>query len=65
MGRLVNMMEHLEYTERELAEELGISRASINSYCRGFARPGKRAMAKLCDALGCEPEFLFPEEGTI
>jgi transcriptional regulator with XRE-family HTH domain len=40
------------YTQQSLADELGVTRAAVNEWCRGKARPRPDVMRRLEELLG-------------
>ena len=59
-------------TQKELAQALGISRATVSKYEAGLRKPNMDMMVKICDVLGCTTDYLlgrtifpYPELTTL
>lgn len=50
---LTEMLKEAGMTQAELAEEAGLSYASVNYYIRGVKLPGARAIVNIAHVLGC------------
>ena len=46
-------------TQKELAQALGISRATVSKYEAGLRTPNMDMMVKICDVLGCTTDYLL------
>ena len=46
-------------TQKELAQALGISRATVSKYEAGLRKPNMDMMVKICDVLGCTTDYLL------
>lgn len=50
---LIEIMRDVGITQRELADETGLSEASISCYIRKIKMPGVRALVNIAYALDC------------
>jgi transcriptional regulator with XRE-family HTH domain len=50
----------LGYTIQEIAEETGISRRTLSSYCAGRVPIPQKALHTIAQVLGCSPDVLVP-----
>jgi transcriptional regulator with XRE-family HTH domain len=61
-GRVIlEWRERRGFTQEELARRSGIGVSSIGAYERGEHRPKGEKLARICVALGLEPETFFDE----
>lgn len=61
--RLRNLRNEIGVTQKELADELGVSRAAIGYYENGLRLPDIEFLQKLCRTTGCSPDY-FLEGGN-
>lgn len=47
------------YSKTELANKLGVSRATVSKYVQGKAAPTIFILRKICDAIGCSSDYLL------
>jgi len=59
-ARLNAARETKGWSQSELSRRAGVKRDSISQYCLGHQRPNDGNLAKLANALGCEPADLSP-----
>ena len=57
--RLRMMVNHRNRSQKSLAEEIGITPASLNLYLRGRRLPNPRTLSKLARALKCSVSVLI------
>ena len=55
---LAEMLKESGMTQAELAEEAGLSYASVNYYIRGCKVPGARALINIAHVFGCRVDDL-------
>ncbi len=53
------LRERLGYTQKTLAEKIGITSAAIGNYERDVSHPREDILYKLFEVLNCEPNDLF------
>ncbi|HZI76125.1 MAG TPA: helix-turn-helix transcriptional regulator, partial [Gemmatimonadales bacterium] len=58
---LLDRRERCGYTQDELARRAGLDTSSIGAYERGERKPKGEKLARVCVALGLEPEAFFEE----
>ena len=58
---ILDWRERRGYTQEELARRSGIDASSVGAYERGERRPKGEKLARLCVALGLEPDVFFGE----
>jgi len=46
-------------TQKQLADKVGITEASVSHYLKGDRSPRASVISKMADALGCKAEFLL------
>lgn len=51
-NRVASLLDHLGWTQGQLADHLGVSRSVVSRMCSGQAEPGP--VSKLLDALAAE-----------
>ena len=56
---LLRMMDEDRITQKELADDSGLSEASISYYVNGTKMPGVRAIVNLAYALDCSTDDLI------
>ena len=62
IGRVIlDWRARRRFTREELARRSGLGVGSIGAYERGERRPSRERLARICIALGVEPETLFVE----
>lgn len=49
---LLKILEEKGLTQRELAERVGLSKVSLNRWCKGKTRPNSAALKKIADYFG-------------
>lgn len=49
-------------TQKQLAEQLGVTQAAVSTWELGVARPSHKVLGRLADALGCEVNDLVGEQ---
>ena len=54
-----------DYTQEELAEEIGVSRNSVGMIERGTFRPGSGIVDAICDKLWVDRNWLLTGQGTM
>ena len=54
-----------DYTQEELAEEIGCSRNTIGMIERGTVRPGEELTGQLCDRLWIDKNWLLTGQGSM
>lgn len=54
-----------DYTQEELAEEIGVSRNSVGMIERGTFRPGRGIVDAICDKLWVDRNWLLTGQGTM
>lgn len=54
----IEFRKHLEYSQRELADEIGASKSLIYAVEQKGYIPSEKVCVKLGNLLGFEPEFL-------
>lgn len=57
---LRDIMQEVGITQSELAEESGLSRATINRYLAKQRLPTLKALINICDVLDCDLDELIP-----
>lgn len=58
---ILDWRERRDYTQEELARRAGLDTSSVGAYERGERRPRGEKLARLCVALGLEPETFWDE----
>lgn len=53
-NNLVEMLKEAKMTQNDLAEETGLSRATINAYIKKRKMPGVKAIINIGYALDCD-----------
>ena len=62
---LRSLMEEVGITQSELADESGLTRATINRYLKKQRMPDLRALINICYILECEVTDLIPTYALI
>ena len=62
---LRSLMEEVGITQAELADESGLTRATINRYLKKQRMPDLRALINICYILECEVTDLIPTYALI
>lgn len=57
--RIRHLRKDKKMTQEQLAERLGITRATINSYERGSAYPSAEILYKMCIVLDTTSDYLM------
>ena len=52
------------FTQRQLADRLGVSNTSISNWEKGFSRPDADMIQKLCHILCLEPNYFYGTENA-
>ena len=48
LGRFIwSIIDKSEYTQEEMAEQLGVSREAVNKYCSGKIKPKQRTLLRI------------------
>jgi len=64
-ARLAEVRKSRGMKQRELAQAIGVSTATIQSYERGRAVLNMRRLDQIADALECDPTELFPRRRAV
>lgn len=59
MKRIKERREHLDITQRELAELVGVAPPTISMYESGKREPDQETLRKIADALKCRIDYLL------
>lgn len=62
---LRDIMQEVGITQSELADESGLSRATINRYLAKQRLPTLKALINICDVLDCGLDELIPTYDQI
>lgn len=62
---LRDIMKEVGITQSELADESGLSRATINRYLEKQRLPTLKALINICDVLDCDLDELIPTYDQI
>lgn len=62
---LRDIMQEVGITQSELADESGLSRATINRYLEKQRLPTLKALINICDVLDCDLDELIPTYDQI
>lgn len=62
---LRDIMQEVGITQSELADESGLSRATINRYLAKQRLPTLKALINICDVLDCDLDELIPTYDQI
>lgn len=62
---LRDIMQEVGITQSELADESGLSRATINRYLAKQRLPTLKALINICDVLDCNLDELIPTYDQI
>lgn len=62
---LRDIMQEVGITQSELADESGVSRATINRYLAKQRLPTLKALINICDVLDCDLDELIPTYDQI
>lgn len=62
---LRDIMQEVGITQSELADESGVSRATINRYLAKQRLPTLKALINICDVLDCDLDELIPTYDKI
>lgn len=57
--KIRNARKSLGLTQRQLAEQLGVSNTSISNWEKGLSRPDADMIQKLCDILRLQPNDFY------
>lgn len=57
-GNLSSLMEEKGYSQRDLADDSGLSEAAISRYLKAQRIPNLKAIFNMCMVLDCEVEEL-------
>lgn len=58
-NNLKNRLYFFCKTQKELAEDIGVTPGTVCNWCRGLYFPSQKCLYKLCKVLKCTPEDLF------
>ncbi len=64
-NRLVQLIDHLRWTQKKLAREMNIAEHTISRWIAKGVTPRNRNILKICRATGCNPRFLSGDETTM
>lgn len=59
MTRLRELIEEKDVTQKQVAEELGWPRRTLNNYVLGSREPDLASIGALCDYFGCTADYLL------
>ena len=62
--KIRNARTSLGLTQRQLAEQLGVSNTSISNWEKGLSRPDADMIQKLCDVLRLQPNDFYGANKT-
>ena len=62
--KIRNARKSLGLTQRQLAEQLGVSNTSISNWEKGLSRPDADMIQKLCDVLRLQPNDFYGTNET-
>ena len=60
--RISEKMQAKNWNQSDLARAAGLGRDSISTYVRGMVKPSPENLKQIANALGCNPEELYPSE---
>ncbi len=63
--RLLQLIDHLRWTQKKLAREMKIAEHTISRWIAKGVTPRNRNILKICRATGCNPRFLSGDETTM
>lgn len=63
--RLREAREKLGLTQKELANQLGITKSAVGNYELGISSPKEEVLLKIFDVLKVEPNYLFQDSFTL
>jgi len=63
--RLLQVIDHLRWTQKKLAKEIRINERTISRWMTEEVAPRNRNILKICRATGCNPRYLTGEESTM
>lgn len=46
-------------TQRQIAKEVGVAKATVNLWCRGEQMPNSKALIKLCERFDVSADWLL------
>ena len=58
-GRLQFAMEIRDYTQNQLAEQVFVTRTTINGYCNGYRTPNCDLLRRIAIALDISTDYLL------
>lgn len=61
-ANIVHYMEKLNITQRELAEYVDVSQASVSNWCKGIKMPRMDKFDKICECFHCKRSDLIDED---
>jgi hypothetical protein len=59
--RIREAREHLNMTQSELAQKVGVTTSAITNYETGVSHPKEPVLYRLFEALGCDANYLFQD----
>ncbi len=57
--RILNLRKELNLSQKELAEKVGITEASLSRYENNLREPKAEIITKISEALGCSTDYLL------
>ena len=63
--RLLQLIDHLRWTQKKLAREININERTISRWMTEEVAPRNRNILKICRATGCNPRYLTGDETTM
>lgn len=64
-ARLLQLIDHLRWTQKKLALEMEINERTISRWMTEGITPRNRNILKICRATGCNPRFLSGDETNM
>ena len=59
-----NARKSLGLTQRQLAQQIGVSNTSISNWEKGLSRPDADMIQKLCQCLNLQPNYFYGTENA-
>ena len=63
--RLLQLIDHLRWTQKKLAHEIKINERTITRWMTEGITPRNRNILKISKATGCNPRYLTGDETTM
>lgn len=60
--KLIQLRKRKGLTQQELAQEIGVSRKSIQYYEEGDRLPRRKVINRMCEVFNVSPEFILSED---